>query len=119
VLFVRNIDALGWELHLRDPESSGNQTEYLYHGDSFLQVCKEGELDIVKAMVERTQVELEARDEDGATPLPPLPISASRVCTQLIPHIGLRLFLHKFALLYTTVSPPYISHCLCHCHSSW
>ena len=29
VLFLRTIDVRGWELHLRDPESSGNQTECL------------------------------------------------------------------------------------------
>ena len=33
-LLVRNIDARGWELHLRGPESSGNQTEYFSHGDN-------------------------------------------------------------------------------------
>jgi len=60
---------MGLELHLRDPESSGNQTVDLSHGDSFLQVCKEGELGIVKAVVERTKVELEARGEYGRTPL--------------------------------------------------
>ena len=74
VLFVRNIDARGWELHFRDPESIGNKNKYLSHGDSFVNVCKAGELEIVKAMVERTPVDLEARvdedeDEDGKTPL--------------------------------------------------
>jgi len=29
------IEALRWVLLLRDPESSGNQTEYLSHGGSF------------------------------------------------------------------------------------
>ena len=29
VLFVRNIDARGWELHLRDLKSSGNQTKVI------------------------------------------------------------------------------------------
>jgi len=69
VLFVRNIDARGWKLHLRDPESSGNQTKYSSYGGSFNQVCTTGELDIVKAMVERTQVDLEARSRFGRTPL--------------------------------------------------
>ena len=59
VLFVRNIDEPGWELHLKDPESDGNETKYLSHGDSFGQVCEAGELEIMKAMVERTQVDLE------------------------------------------------------------
>jgi len=59
VLLVRNIDERGWELHLRDPKSSGNQTKYLAYSDCFLRVCEEGELDIVKAMVERTEVKLD------------------------------------------------------------
>ena len=41
-VFVRNIDARGWELHTRDPESSGNQTKYLSHGGRFHQTCKTG-----------------------------------------------------------------------------
>jgi len=45
VLFVRNIDARGWELHLRDPENSGIQTKYLSHGGSFIQAWKAGELE--------------------------------------------------------------------------
>ena len=54
---------------MRDPKSSGNQTKYLCHGGSFLQAFGAGELNIVKAMVERTQVDLEATDESGWTPL--------------------------------------------------
>ena len=69
MLFVRNTDAQGWELHLRDPESSGNHTEYLSHGHSFMQTCKAGELDYVKGVEESSQVDLEASDEYGLTPL--------------------------------------------------
>ena len=69
VLFVRNIDARGWELHLRDPESSCNQSEYLSHDGSSIEACRAGELDIVKAMVERMQVDVEARGRFGRTPL--------------------------------------------------
>jgi len=69
VLFVRNIDARDWELHLRDPLSSGNQTKYLSHSGSFIRACEAGEFDIVKAMVEKTQVDIEARDGRGWTPL--------------------------------------------------
>jgi len=69
VLLLRNIDARGWELHLRDPLSRSNQIKYLSHGGSFLQSCLAGELDIVKAMVERTQVGLEASSENNLTPL--------------------------------------------------
>ena len=69
VLFVRNIDARGWELHLRDLKSSGNQAEYVSHGGSFVQACKAGELDIVKAIVERTQVDMKARGFGDRTPL--------------------------------------------------
>jgi len=68
VQFVRNIDARGWELHLRDPKSSGNQTKYLSHGGSFIQACEAGEMDIVNAMVDRTQVDLEARSDHRRTP---------------------------------------------------
>ena len=50
VLFVRNIDARGWELHLRDPESGGNQSKYLSHGRSFFEVCEAGELYFVKRL---------------------------------------------------------------------
>ena len=66
---MRNIDTRGWKLHLTDPESAGTETEYLSHGDSVFEVCQTGELDIVKAVVERTQVELEARCKYSRTPL--------------------------------------------------
>ena len=71
-LFVRSIDARGWELHLIDPRSSGTQTKYLSHNDSFIHVSEHGELNVVNAMVERMQVDLEVRveeDEEGKTPL--------------------------------------------------
>jgi len=61
-LFVRNIDVRGWELHLRDPWSSGNETKYLSHGGNVFQARRAGEPDIVKAMVERTQMNFGARD---------------------------------------------------------
>jgi len=63
VLFVKNIYARDWELHLKDPKSKVIKPKYVSHGGSF------GELDIVKAMVERTQVDLEARSVSGMTPL--------------------------------------------------
>jgi len=59
-LFARNIDARGWELHLRDSLSRDNQTKYLAHGGSCIEVGKAEEMEIARAMVERTQVELEA-----------------------------------------------------------
>jgi len=68
-LFVRNIDARDWELHLRYPESTGNETEYFCYGDGFIQACKAEELDIVKAVVERTRMDLEAKDARDLTPL--------------------------------------------------
>jgi len=54
---------------LIDPKSSGNQPEYLSHGGRFIKAYEAGELEIVKAMVERAQGELEATDESGWTPL--------------------------------------------------
>jgi len=59
----------GWELRLRYLESTDIQPKYLSHGGSFIQVCKAGDLDIVKAMIERTQVDMEAKDEYDITPL--------------------------------------------------
>jgi len=44
MFFVRNIDARGWELHLKDPLSGSNQTEYLSHSGSILEACEDGEL---------------------------------------------------------------------------
>jgi len=63
VLFVGNIDARGWELCLT---RFGEKAPHSY---SFFQVCKDSDLDIVKAVAERTQVDMEARDRDGDTPL--------------------------------------------------
>ena len=73
VLFDRKIDVRGWELHLiakNDHDGKGKgEHKYMTHGDSFRKVCEEGDVDVVKAMVERTQVDLEARGEYGMTPL--------------------------------------------------
>ena len=57
-LVVRTIDVRGWELRLRNPSGTAVKAKYLSHIDSFHTVCKDGEPDIVKAMVERTQVDL-------------------------------------------------------------
>ena len=65
VLFVRNIDVRGWTLHLTDPTSESAKPKHLPHDESFCEVCEEGHVDIVRAMVERTQVELEAKDAIG------------------------------------------------------
>jgi len=63
-LTFTSIEALRWTLVvrniLRDPRSSGNQSKYVPPGGSFMQACQVGELDIVNAMLEGTQVELEA-----------------------------------------------------------
>jgi len=67
--FVRNIDARGWERHLRGLYSSGNKNKYLSHSDSSNQAWEAGELEIVKAMVERTPMDVEARSLSGLTPL--------------------------------------------------
>ena len=67
-LFLGNIDARGWELHLRYPGDKAIEPIYIFHGVSFLQVCEAGDMGIVKAMVERTHVDLEARDNEDGTP---------------------------------------------------
>ena len=58
VLF-KGIDARNWRLRLGK----------LGHNHSFLHVCQDGDLDLVRAMGERTQVDLELRDIRGRTPL--------------------------------------------------
>ena len=70
-LFEMHINARDWELHLTEPYGPGGATKTLTHNESFASVCREGDLDIVRAMVERTQVDLEARDaaQYGGTPL--------------------------------------------------
>ena len=68
-LFVRNIEARGWELHLRDSRSGGNQTKLVSH----VQASECEELDILKAMVKRMQVDLEAM---GAFNMAPLHLAA-------------------------------------------
>ena len=64
-LFARNTDVRGWELRLRDTESKAIEPKYLSHRGSFIRACQAGQLEIVKAMVERTQVDWrrEARGE--------------------------------------------------------
>ena len=58
-VFVRKIDVpRGWELHsfLKDHYGK-DKHKSLTHSESFAKVCREGDLDIVRAMVERTQVD--------------------------------------------------------------
>ncbi len=71
VIFVRKIDVpRGWELHLfLKDHYDKDKHKSLTHNASFAKVCIDGDLDIARAMVERTQVDLEARNEDGSTPL--------------------------------------------------
>ena len=70
-LFKRKIDARNWELHITQKDHyAKDKHKSLTHKESFTQVCQDGDLDIVKVMVERTQVDLEARDAlYGRTPL--------------------------------------------------
>ena len=68
-LFKRKIDVRGWELHLEGLKTSLGASISSTHTNSLLHVCEVGSLDIVRAMMERTQVDLEARDADGRTPL--------------------------------------------------
>ena len=63
VIFTKGINARGWELHLKVLDYR------ISHNASFAKVCREGDLDIVQAMVERTQVDLERKDAMGWSPL--------------------------------------------------
>ena len=58
-----------WELHLEGPKGRDGKPTSLTHNESFFKVCEDGNLDIVRAMVERTQVDLESRNDGGRTPL--------------------------------------------------
>jgi ankyrin repeat protein len=64
VIFVRKIDVpKGWELHLFFKDHYvKDKHKSLNHSESFDKVCEDGDLDIVRAMVESTQVDLEARE---------------------------------------------------------
>ena len=70
-LFEKKIDVRGWELHLEGPAHHlDGQTLPPTHDNSLRHMCEVGDLDIVRAMVERTQVDLEAGDNNsGDTPL--------------------------------------------------
>ena len=71
-VFVRKIDVpRDWELHLFLKDHYGkDKHKSLDHSESFAKVCRVGDLDIVRAMVERTQVDLETGDYySGRTPL--------------------------------------------------
>ena len=59
-VFVREIDVpRGWELHLLLKDHYGiGKHKSLTNNESFAKVCQDGDLDIVRAMVERTQVTL-------------------------------------------------------------
>ena len=52
----------GLGARLRDSSGTAAKAKYSSHIDSFHTVCKDGELEIVKATVERAQVDLEASD---------------------------------------------------------
>jgi len=54
---------------LRDPKREDIEHNRLFHNVSFSQVCKDGDMDIVKAMMERTHVDLQTKDVNGRTPL--------------------------------------------------
>jgi len=83
VLLVRHIDVRGWELRLRDPESKVTEPKNLSHFGSLFQVCQAGEVDIVKAMVERTQVDTEARGDE----MTPLHAAAERSHRSIVQHL--------------------------------
>jgi len=68
-LFKRKIDVRGWELHLEGLKTSLGASISSTHTNSLLHVCEVGNLDIVRAMVERTQVDPESRDDVDWTPL--------------------------------------------------
>ena len=61
VLITKGIDARGWELRLPLYRPG---TVVFSHNESFIILCSTGDLDIVKAMVEKTQVEINYKVTD-------------------------------------------------------
>jgi hypothetical protein len=71
-VFTRKIDKRDFQLHLKGPRDTlrKGKHKYLTHNESFLKVCEDGELNIVRTMAERTHVDLETKDAlHGRTPL--------------------------------------------------
>ena len=61
---MRNIDARGWELHLRETDEYSRRSKYLSHMQSFKDASEVGELDIVKAIV-KAMVEITGFGGEG------------------------------------------------------
>jgi ankyrin repeat protein len=68
VLF-KGIDARDWVLRFQPDRYSKYPTEHLDADNSFHVVCKDGDLDFVKAIVERTHININVDDGSGNTPL--------------------------------------------------
>ena len=71
VFDARKIDVRDWELQFLIAKNhyGKGKHKYMTHKESFCDVCKEGHLDIVKAMQERTLMDLGSRDQRGLTPM--------------------------------------------------
>jgi len=71
VFDARKIDVRDWELQFLIAKNhyGKGKHKYMTHKESFCDVCKEGLLDIVKAMQERTLMDLRSRDQRGLTPM--------------------------------------------------
>mgnify|MGYP006095061669 CR=1 FL=1 len=61
------IDGLGTSIG--GPKGHDGKPQSLTHNKSFWKVCTDGDFEIVKTVAERTQVDLEMRDDEFDTPL--------------------------------------------------
>ena len=86
VLFSAMIDLPDCtELHLMSKvHKSDNGIAFLTHNESFAKVCEEGYLDIARALLQRTKVDLEAKNTTGWTPLH---MTAGRGHISLVQHL--------------------------------
>ena len=65
----KGINARGWELRLKGPKGPNGKSTIVTHNDSFAQVCGTGDLDVVRAMVERSEVDINLADQFSRNPL--------------------------------------------------
>jgi len=69
VQLTKGIDARGWQLLATPEVYSKFPTEHLSNKTCFHVLCKDGDLDLVQAVLERTTVDINADDGCGNTPL--------------------------------------------------
>lgn len=87
VLFKMKINVMGWELHLRVIKRRPNsrQPSYRHYIDSLCKVCADGDVGIVKDIVEKTRVNLskEGRHRKGEVTVKVTPLCVGAISGHL------------------------------------